>query len=59
MFGRKQKCNNLCPSPHPAYHGKQCNGADGHQGPCYIKTGTYRHMWRQEFYERLGQALTK
>lgn len=59
IFRRNRRCRNLCPSPHPAYHGKQCGGKIGHEGPCYIKAGVYRHYWRQEFYERLGRALSK
>lgn len=59
MFRRKRRCQNLSPSPHPAYYGRQCGGVQGHEGACHIKSGPYRHYWRQEFYERLGQALTK
>lgn len=59
MFRRKKRCQNLCPSLHSAYHGRQCEGTQDHDGLCYIKTGGYRHLWRQEWYERLGQAIKK
>jgi hypothetical protein len=59
MFRKKKRCRNLSPSPHPSYHGRQCARDAGHDGMCLIKIGPYRHYWRQEFYERLGQALTK
>lgn len=56
---RKNRCLNLSPSPHPAYHGRQCERKNGHDGMCRITIGAFKHYWRQEFHERLGQALRK
>lgn len=61
MFRRKPKnrCPNLSPSPHPAYAGKRCVLARGHENTlCQIKLGPYRHYWNQAVYERLGVAMT-
>lgn len=59
MFRKRRRCQNLCPSPHPAYHGRQCHGGPEHKGLCFVKSGYYRHYWNQAFYERLGRAMTK
>jgi hypothetical protein len=58
-FRRKRRCLNLSPSPHPSYHRKQCERERDHDGMCRISIGPYKHYWRQEFYQRLGQALRK
>jgi hypothetical protein len=59
MFRKKRRCQNLSPSPHPSYHGRQCEREQGHDAMCRISVGPYKHYWRQEWYERLGQAITK
>ena len=31
----------------------------GHEGMCRARVGAHYHYWRQEFYEKLGRAMTK
>lgn len=60
LWRRKQRCPNLCPSPHPAYHGRQCVNAPHDDGMCRIKVGgVHYHYWNQTFYERRDLALRK
>ena len=59
MFRKKRRCRNLSPSVHPSYSGRQCEKEENHEGVCRISLGPYKHYWRQEFYERLGQARKK
>lgn len=59
MFRKKRRCQNIDPSPHPAYGGRQCERRQGHDGLCRISIGPYKHYWHNAFYERLGTARRK
>jgi len=57
VFRKKRRCQNLCPSPHPGYHGRQCQREQNHDGMCCVKSGMYRHYWNHQFYKQTGRAF--